>query len=134
MTALTRKNVLNAVVNGTGPTELGREFALKALEVELVDGIPDYETALEEWVEATSNGFLALLRIAGEREVTRDKRRPFSDWRHLGGSAGWKDLLQFHEHFHGDTGRGLGASHQTGWTALVAKLLEDQARGPRRDS
>lgn len=36
----------------------------------------------------------------------------------------WRDLVLFHEYFHGDTGRGLGASHQTGWTALVARLLE----------
>ncbi|HVM32442.1 MAG TPA: glucosidase [bacterium] len=36
----------------------------------------------------------------------------------------WKDLLLFYEYFHGDNGKGLGASHQTGWTALVAKLLE----------
>ena len=40
----------------------------------------------------------------------------------------WKDLVLFYEYFHGDTGRGLGASHQTGWTALVAQLLEDIAR------
>jgi hypothetical protein len=37
---------------------------------------------------------------------------------------GWCDLVLFHEYFHGDTGAGLGASHQTGWTALVAKLLQ----------
>jgi hypothetical protein len=36
----------------------------------------------------------------------------------------YKDLLQFHEYFHGDTGKGLGASHQTGWTALVTRLIE----------
>jgi hypothetical protein len=36
----------------------------------------------------------------------------------------WKELILFHEYFHGDTGRGCGASHQTGWTALVAKLLQ----------
>jgi len=36
----------------------------------------------------------------------------------------WRDLVLFHEYFHGDTGAGLGASHQTGWTALVAKLLQ----------
>ena len=36
----------------------------------------------------------------------------------------WKDLILFYEYFHGDNGKGLGASHQTGWTALVAKLLE----------
>jgi hypothetical protein len=35
----------------------------------------------------------------------------------------WHDLLQFHEYFHGDTGAGIGASHQTGWTGLVAHLI-----------
>ena len=40
----------------------------------------------------------------------------------------WKDLVLFHEYFHGDTGRGVGASHQTGWTALVLRCIEDQAR------
>ncbi len=36
----------------------------------------------------------------------------------------WRDLIPFHEYFHGDTGAGLGASHQTGWTGLVTKLLQ----------
>ncbi len=40
----------------------------------------------------------------------------------------WRKLLLFHEFFHGDSGRGLGANHQTGWTALVARLLEDRAK------
>ena len=44
----------------------------------------------------------------------------------------WRDLVHFHEYFHGDTGRGLGASHQTGWTALVAKLLQ-QSGGQHAD-
>jgi hypothetical protein len=35
----------------------------------------------------------------------------------------WHDLLLFHEYFHGDTGAGIGASHQTGWTGLVAHLI-----------
>jgi len=35
----------------------------------------------------------------------------------------WHDLLPFYEYFHGDTGAGLGASHQTGWTALVVDLI-----------
>jgi hypothetical protein len=35
----------------------------------------------------------------------------------------WRDLILFSEYFHGDSGRGCGASHQTGWTALVARLL-----------
>ena len=36
----------------------------------------------------------------------------------------WRDLILFHECFHGDNGSGVGASHQTGWTGLVAKLLQ----------
>ena len=41
------------------------------------------------------------------------------------------DLLMFHEYFDGDTGRGIGATHQTGWTALVARLLRDVGRRDR---
>jgi hypothetical protein len=40
----------------------------------------------------------------------------------------WHDLIPFHEYFHGDDGRGVGASHQTGWTGLVAKLLQQSGR------
>ncbi|MDF5736439.1 MULTISPECIES: MGH1-like glycoside hydrolase domain-containing protein [unclassified Nostoc] len=36
----------------------------------------------------------------------------------------WRDLILFHEYFHGDNGSGIGASHQTGWTGLVAKLIQ----------
>jgi len=36
----------------------------------------------------------------------------------------WKDLILFYEYFHGDNGAGIGASHQTGWTGLVAKLIQ----------
>ena len=35
----------------------------------------------------------------------------------------WRDHILFYEYFHGDNGAGIGASHQTGWTALVAKLI-----------
>jgi hypothetical protein len=44
----------------------------------------------------------------------------------------WRDYIPFHEYFHGDSGAGLGASHQTGWTALVAKLLEQTQGHPPR--
>jgi hypothetical protein len=37
----------------------------------------------------------------------------------------WKDLVLFYEYFHGDTGRGLGAPHQTGWTSLAVRCIED---------
>ena len=41
----------------------------------------------------------------------------------------WRDYIHFHEYFHGDNGAGIGASHQTGWTGLVAKLIEQSSRG-----
>jgi hypothetical protein len=44
----------------------------------------------------------------------------------------WRELCLFHEYFHGETGRGLGASHQTGWTALALRLVEDLARTASR--
>jgi hypothetical protein len=43
----------------------------------------------------------------------------------------WRDYIPFHEYFHGDNGAGIGASHQTGWTGLVAKLIQQQ--GERED-
>ena len=36
----------------------------------------------------------------------------------------WRDLVLFYEYFHGDNGAGIGASHQTGWTGIVARLLQ----------
>ncbi len=53
----------------------------------------------------------------GERPVYRDIAKFQSD-------PNWSDLILFHEYFHGDTGRGVGASHQTGWTGLVTKMLQ----------
>jgi hypothetical protein len=52
-------------------------------------------------------------------------RRPFyGDETLFQDDPHWRDHLLFHEYFHGDNGAGLGASHQTGWTALVAKLIK----------
>jgi hypothetical protein len=42
----------------------------------------------------------------------------------LAGDPHFRDYVLFHEYFHGDSGRGVGASHQTGWTGLIAKLLQ----------
>jgi hypothetical protein len=43
----------------------------------------------------------------------------------------WRDLILFHEYFDGDNGRGVGANHQTGWTALIANLLQNIAQDRR---
>jgi hypothetical protein len=53
----------------------------------------------------------------------RGRRPVFGDADLFQAHPEWHNLLPFHEYFHGDTGRGVGASHQTGWTALVADLV-----------
>jgi hypothetical protein len=57
--------------------------------------------------------------------VDADGRRPanggIQQFQH---DVQWSPYVLFHEYFHGDNGAGLGASHQTGWTGLVAKLLQ----------
>ncbi|HLY27394.1 MAG TPA: hypothetical protein VKQ72_13710, partial [Aggregatilineales bacterium] len=59
------------------------------------------------------------------------KRRPvFGDNALFQNDPAWRDYVPFHEYFHGDTGVGLGASHQTGWTGLVAKLIQQQGGRP----
>jgi hypothetical protein len=58
-----------------------------------------------------------------------DGRRPvFGDYTLLQEDPAWRDLILFHEYFHADTGAGLGASHQTGWTGLVADLIMRRRR------
>jgi mannosylglycerate hydrolase MGH1-like protein/glycosyl hydrolase family 63 len=59
-----------------------------------------------------------------------DGRRPvFGGLEKFQAEPEWGDHIYFHEYFHGDNGAGIGASHQTGWTGLVAKLIEQSGRG-----
>jgi hypothetical protein len=76
---------------------------------------------------------MTLWEVAGEisRRLTEiflrdaDQRRPvFGDTEKFQNDPHWHDLIPFHEYFHGDNGAGIGASHQTGWTGLVAKLIQ----------
>ncbi|MBV8816727.1 MAG: glucosidase, partial [Acidobacteriaceae bacterium] len=55
---------------------------------------------------------------------SKGRRAVFGDNQKFQADPHFKDYIPFYEYFHGDTGCGLGASHQTGWTALVAKLLQ----------
>ncbi|MEZ4636707.1 MAG: hypothetical protein R2856_17390 [Caldilineaceae bacterium] len=60
-------------------------------------------------------------------------RRPLYGGQHrFADDPHWRDHLLFYEYFHGDNGAGLGASHQTGWTGLVAALLQRGAEGKCR--
>jgi hypothetical protein len=55
----------------------------------------------------------------------RDGRRPvYGGAERFQSDPHWRDLILFYEYFHGDNGAGIGASHQTGWTALLAKLMQ----------
>jgi hypothetical protein len=61
--------------------------------------------------------------------VGQDGRRPcFGGVERMQTDPRWRDNLLFHEYFHGDTGAGLGASHQTGWTGLVADVIRRRHR------
>ena len=67
-------------------------------------------------------------RVIGLFTRNRDGRRPvFGDYAKLQSDPNFHDYVLFHEYFDGDTGRGLGASHQTGWTALVANMIAELA-------
>jgi hypothetical protein len=92
-----------------------------------------YGASLQVECPTGSGAFMTLWDVATElsRRLTRiflrgsDGRRPV----HGGVPAfqndpHWRDLVWFYEYFHGDNGAGIGASHQTGWTGLVAKLLQ----------
>ncbi|MBS0605106.1 MAG: glucosidase [Verrucomicrobia bacterium] len=87
---------------------------------------PDYKVSvqgkdvpLNAMISDLRNRLIDLFRKdqTGQRPIFRDTKG-FED-------PHWKELIQFFEHYHGDTGRGLGASHQTGWSALVANLIQD---------
>jgi hypothetical protein len=82
---------------------------------------------------AGSGQMHTLWEVAGEisRRMTRiflrgqDGRRPvYGGTEKFQSDPHWRDYILFYEYFHGDNGAGIGASHQTGWTSLVAKLLE----------
>ena len=80
-----------------------------------------------------SGRMMTLWEVAAEisRRMTRIFLKDESGRRPVHGAnrlyqddPNWRDLVLFYEYFHGDTGSGVGASHQTGWTGLVAKLLQ----------
>ncbi len=98
-----------------------------------------YADTLKVECPTGSGRFMRLRDVADElsRRLTsifvpsRDGRRPcHGDDPRWATDPNWKDLVLFHEYFHGDTGKGLGASHQTGWTSLVTRCLDLMAAKP----
>jgi hypothetical protein len=104
--------------------------------------------SLRKLRKAYGDGFTIQSRDEGEGTVTLDdmargfanslirlftrnefSQRPiYGNTRKFQDDPHWRDYILFYEHFHGDTGRGLGASHQTGWTGLVASLIDEWRR------
>jgi hypothetical protein len=96
---------------------LGDDFT-----VELPTGDGD-QLHLAEVADELADRLIAIFRKGP------DGRRPvLGAYRLPPGDPAWQDVIPFHEYFHGDTGAGLGASHQTGWTGLVANLIIGRGR------
>ena len=114
-------------------------FPLNYLVIEALERYHHYYgDSLKVECPSGSGRFLNLEQVAAELASRlssiflpgADGRRPChgADSRYAK-DPHFKDLVLFHEYFHGEDGRGVGASHQTGWTALVARCLESLARG-----
>jgi hypothetical protein len=91
---------------------------------------PDFAVS----TKASDGEFVTPLAIAAEladrligifRRNESGQRPCFGNYRKFQEDPHWRDHLLFNEYFHGDTGAGLGASHQTGWTSLVANLIQE---------
>jgi hypothetical protein len=87
-------------------------------KVECPTGSGNYLTILD-----ISNELSRRLTVIFERDA-QGRRAVFGQHEKLQADPHFRDYLLFYEYFHGDNGRGVGASHQTGWTGLIAKILQ----------
>ncbi|HEX8336534.1 MAG TPA: hypothetical protein VF621_07375 [Pyrinomonadaceae bacterium] len=95
----------------------GQQFAIDSP----VPGEPDVK------LDEMARGFADRLIRLFTRDA--DGRRPAHGWYDkFQNDPHWRDLILFYEYFHGDSGMGLGASHQTGWSGLVASLIDEWRR------
>ena len=90
-----------------------------------------------------SGTMMNLWEVAGElsRRMTsiflqdeKGRRPVFGNLEKFQTDPHWRDLVLFHEYFHGDTGAGVGASHQTGWTGVVTKLMQQSGESRERSN
>jgi hypothetical protein len=96
-------------------------------KVQCPTGSGRYMTLFEVAQELSRRLASAFLRDANGRRPIYGGTAKFQDDPH------WRDLILFHEYFHGDNGAGLGASHQTGWTGVIARLLDLFGRVDTKD-
>jgi hypothetical protein len=81
---------------------------------------------LSQIADDLSQRLIQIFRRAPQSGRSGAHRAVFGDCARFQDDPHWRDYLLFYEYFHGDTGAGLGASHQTGWTGLIAKLIQQQ--------
>ena len=98
---------------------LGPDFT-----VECPTGSGTWMTLAEVATELSRRLSRLFLRDADGRRPVHGAHERFQTDPH------WRDLILFFEYFHGDNGRGVGASHQTGWTGLIAKLMQQSSTPP----
>jgi Glycosyl hydrolase family 63 C-terminal domain len=96
-------------------------------KVECPTGSGNYMTLFEVAKEIGRRNASIFLRDANGQRPVYGGTKKFQDDPH------WRDYILFYEYFHGDNGAGLGASHQTGWTGLIARALDIFARVKQED-
>jgi hypothetical protein len=89
----------------------------------------EFPTRSGNWITLWDASLELEKRLVSIFRRGEDGKRPFNGEVDLfQNDAHWRDLLLFNEYFHGDNGSGVGASHQTGWTAMVMKMLPQLQR------
>jgi hypothetical protein len=103
------------------------QFYGDEFKVECPTGSGKHMTLFEVSKELSRRLSSIFLRDADGKRPLYGGTKKFQDDPH------WKDYVLFYEYFHGDNGAGLGASHQTGWTGMIARVLDLFARGASSD-
>ncbi len=98
------------------------------LKVECPTGSGHWMTLWEVAEELSKRMLQIFSRNSSDQRPVHGTTDPFQ------GDPHWRDLILFYEYFHGDNGAGVGASHQTGWTGLVAKLIQQLSEHSEKTS
>jgi hypothetical protein len=91
----------------------------------------EFPTRSGQWITLWDASLQLEQRLVNLFRRNGAGQRPFNgDVELFQSDPHWRDLIQFNEYFHGDNGRGVGASHQTGWSAMVCKMINQLSRYP----
>jgi hypothetical protein len=91
----------------------------------------EFPTRSGQWITLWDASLQLEQRLVNLFRRNGSGQRPFNgDVELFQSDPHWRDLIQFNEYFHGDNGRGVGASHQTGWSAMVCKMINQLSRYP----